>query len=137
MQIKISIFIPICCAIFANIAMADINCSEQAMKANQNYFDTNAHKQIDDQKLKSLNKEQQQEAKIRNLCFRASMGWHFFCELANCKAIPKTQKVFGHPVSDVCSWSEIDCFSASIEKIVSVMQDSNDYVSDMFFTDKK
>lgn len=123
--------VQLCCSVSLAV---DYNCmNEEGHKAHDYYFNTNYDKQIGTEEFRSLNAQKQREAKTRNLCFGASLSWHTFCAWSKCADTKK--QILGHTLQEYCEWSNIDCFSADIEKIVSALQDSNDAIYEMVFTD--
>lgn len=128
-------YIALICSIFySNFVFAETECGQKANTISNTYFQQNKTKQISN--FDNLSAAKQKEAKIRNLCFGASIDWHFFCEYAKCRNIPKTEKIdTGISISQMCSWADMDCFSSDIEKVFSVMQDSHDALFGLTYDD--
>lgn len=97
---------------------------------NNDYFEQNKHRQIGGAEWDKLDEQGKKEARIRNLCFGASIDWHAFCGWAKCDE--SNVEIWGHTLSEYCEYAKTDCFTADIDTVFAVLQDSGDYVFNMF-----
>ena len=99
------------------------------------YYENNKDKQITDDALNSLDEQGKKEAKLRNLCFGASLLWHGYCAYngcnmcdgQSCNPFPQ-DNVDGkeHSFEQICKWADTDCFTADIKTITDIMKESGE-----------
>ena len=110
----------------------------KCMKAatdDHSYQEQNYHKQISDDEYKRLDEQGKREARIRNLCFGASVSWHTFCAWSKCHNDGVSRSIKGITLEQYCKWSDTDCFTENVDVIFSVLQESNEFAFRLFFSD--
>lgn len=108
-------------------------CYNSANMASKKYKKANWEKQIDTSKISD--ETQKRNAKIRDLCFFASVEWHLFCDWAKCLKRPDDEKFIYYTVKDVCRYKEIDCFNDDVDNIFNVLRESQDALFSIVFSD--
>ncbi len=106
------------------------------------YWYTNANRQITD--FSQLDEQGKREARIRNLCFGATLSWVGFCSIYEycklcengvCEKLPSDKKFGTYTFNEYCTLSKTDCFTESVDKIFKLLQNSNDPVFSRFYPD--
>lgn len=126
--------------IFGDTCFANIDCPSNYKDDYNVYYNNNFNKQVDETEFKKLDNLGKREAKIRNLCFVASLNWHAFCAFTKCNncdngksctALSEDHKILGHSLKEMCNYAKIDCFTEDIDKIFSALQESGDTAFNM------
>lgn len=114
---------------------------EERKQMRDEYWYANANKQIYTEQFNQLDEQGKREARIRNLCFGATLSWVGFCSIyeycklcenGECIPIPKKEKFGGKTFEEYCNLAKTDCFGGNINDIFSLMERSNDSVYKMF-----
>ena len=138
--------------LYSNHGFAYPDCSrvDKAVleKYDYNVFqENNSHRQISGDAFRSLDEQGKREAKLRNLCFGASVLWHYWCGWSfcedcegegrkkKCRSVEQNETVLvGSSLTygDYCTWAEMDCFTEDIDKIYEVLRKETDYATKLF-----
>ena len=142
--------------IFIGILLCGNNCfaldcsraDPKVLEMYDNFFNDNKDKQISGDAFKQLDEQGKREAKLRNLCFGASVDWHYWCGYSYCercegegrkrKCNPVDKDmvfIHDHTFNEFCALAEIDCFTEDIDKIYEILQKETDPFTQMFLFD--